>query len=122
MLVLAVTVLGLACERKQVVASFPERFAGVGLELRMDDGLPVVVRAHAGGSAAEAGVTAGDRLLMIDGAATQGQSLGDIVMRIRGEPGSQITIETERDGQRVLVVLTRRELVRKAGEEYRPAQ
>ncbi len=120
-LLVATAALAVTCERKQVVASFPDRFAGVGLELRIEKGAPVVVRALAGGSAAEAGVAPGDRVLAIDGVTTQGLSLGDVVMRIRGQPGSQLTLETERQGQRTLVVLKRKELVKNATQDYGPA-
>jgi C-terminal processing protease CtpA/Prc len=110
-----------SCAKKEQVQSFPVSFVGVGLELRIDGNAPVVVKALAGGPAAVAGVQPGDRVTAIDGQATQGQTLGDVVMRLRGEPESQVQMTIERGGERVLVVIRRRAM-EKGAAGYVPAQ
>ncbi len=102
-----------------MVASFPDSFVGVGLELRMEGGQPVVVRALPGGSGEQAGILANDRLLAVDGKATQGQSLGDVVMRLRGAPESQVTLTLDRNGQRLVVALKRTKMVKRESDYSR---
>ena len=109
------------CKRKQVVASFPDSFVGVGLELKLDGAMPVVVRAIPGGSAAQAGVEAGDRLTMIDGVATSGLSLGDVVVRLRGQPNSQVTLTLDRRGQKIVAAMRRAKMTKGAGDYQAPA-
>ena len=104
------------CHRKEVVAGFPDSFAGVGLELKIDSEAAVVIRALDGGSAEQAGVLAGDRILAVDGTATKGQSLGDVVMKLRGKPGTQVTLTVDRAGQKLIVALRRAKMVKKTGD------
>lgn len=96
----------------QKVDSFPDRFVGVGLELRIEDDEPIVVRALSGGSAESAGMAAGDRVVAVDGKPTRGLSLGSVVMLIRGEPGSQVNLTVARDSTQMLVVVPRRAMVK----------
>lgn len=119
--VLAVLASLSACKRTEVVAAFPEEFVGVGLELRIDEDTPVVVRTLEGGSAESAGVSAGDRVLMIDETSTQGLSLGNAVMLIRGQPGTQVRLTIARHDERIIVVVPRRAMV-KASNDYTAAQ
>jgi carboxyl-terminal processing protease len=109
--------LSVACKEKKVVTSFPDAFVGVGVELTLRDHRPVVVRVIAGSSAAEAGVLPGDLLLAVDGVPTQGKSLGDVVMSVRGRPESQVTLTLQRQDQRHVVVVRRRTMS-KSGSDY----
>jgi len=69
-------------------------FGGVGLELAIDDssGEPVVISPRPGAAAWVAGVRRGDRIVAIDGAATRGQPLSEVVQRLRGRPGEMVTL------------------------------
>ena len=98
------------CSRTEVVDGFPPTFVGIGVELKINKDEPVVVRALSGGSAAKAGLKAGDRLVMINGRPTRGKSLGDVVMKIRGKPGSQITLTIDRKGQQMIVAVLRKKM------------
>lgn len=111
-------VVAAACESSQVVDGFPDSYVGVGMELTIDGSHPVVVRTIDGGSAAEAGILAGDRVVTIDGRETVGCALGDVVMRIRGQPGTQVTLGLERGEHRLIVVVKRRALA-KQDHDYR---
>ena len=101
-----------ACKHKEVVAAFPESFVGVGLQLKIESATPVVERALPGGSAEQAGVLAGDRVLAIDGVSTNGLSLGDVVMKLRGPPDSQVSLAIDRQGQRLIIALRRAKMVK----------
>ena len=45
-----------------------------------------------------AGVKKDDRLLAVDGVSTKDMSLGDVVMRLRGRPDTQVSLDVERGG------------------------
>jgi carboxyl-terminal processing protease len=115
---LAATLNG--CTRREVVESFPDTFVGVGLELKMDGGSPMVVRALPGGAADVAGITAGDRVLAVNGGPTTGKGLGDVVMSLRGAPNTQVSVTVQRSGQRIIFVVQRRAMVKK-GRGYEPS-
>jgi carboxyl-terminal processing protease len=110
-----------ACEPAQVVNGFPESYVGVGMELRIEGSHPIVVRTIDGGSAADAGIEPGDRVVSIDGQTTDGNTLGDVVMRIRGEPGTQVTLGVRRGDQRLMVVIRRRTMAKQKAD-YRPTE
>ncbi len=73
-------------------------FAGVGMELtRKDDGLSVVAPIE-DTPAQRAGIQTGDHIVTIDGTPAGAMSLPDAVKRIRGRPGTKVTIGILREG------------------------
>lgn len=71
-----------------------EEFAGVGLEVTLDDDRHVVVTTPVVGSAAfAAGIAAGDRIVAIDGVRTSGMRLRDAVAALRGEAGTTVIVD-----------------------------
>ncbi len=87
-----------------------EAFLGVGLEDRRDGGQGVIVTGVEAGTPAEAiGVAAGDLIVAIDGAPTQGSS--SLIAAIRDkQPGDEVTVAIVRDDESLEldVVLTER--------------
>jgi C-terminal processing protease CtpA/Prc len=112
----AVVLLCAACAKKEKVEAFPETFVGVGIELHIDDNTPNVVRVLNGGAADRAGLAAGDKLVAVNGEATSGKSLGDVVMALRGPPDSQVSVSVDRGGQRITFVLHRGAMSRESGD------
>lgn len=100
------------------ISAYPEEFAGVGLELHDGEHGPHVVRSLPGGSAEQAGLRPGDRVVAVDGLPTAGRSLADVVARLRGPAGSQVSLVLERGAVRMTVDLTRTAVAR-AGDDYR---
>ncbi len=72
--------------------------SGLGLEVRLENGLPKVVPV-AGGPAAAAGVLAGDVVTELDGSPLQGLTLGQVLDRMRGPTGSQAELAVSRKDQ-----------------------
>ncbi|MFH8410005.1 S41 family peptidase [Streptomyces sp. NPDC018019] len=63
-------------------------YVGVGLWLRQAaDGRVLVSRVRPGGPAAAAGIRAGDELRAVDGVASRGSQVTEVVARLRGDAG-----------------------------------
>ena len=62
--------------------------------------------------AQEAGIRAGDVIVAVDGVDVTGQSVDDVVGKVRGEEGSQVTLRITRDGETAPLdfTLTRRRI------------
>jgi carboxyl-terminal processing protease len=73
-------------------------FGGIGIEISMDKGRPVVVAPIEGTPAYRAGLRAGDVIIAVDGEDTFGKSLLEIVKKIRGKPGTKVTLTIMRKG------------------------
>ncbi|HEY3451869.1 MAG TPA: carboxypeptidase regulatory-like domain-containing protein [Myxococcales bacterium] len=82
-------------------------FAGVGMTLNTRNGVVNVVEVFEGGPGREAGVRPGDQVISIDGAPTAGVQLNDVIMRIRGEVGTTVTIAIRREGKDFTVSIPR---------------
>ena len=58
-----------------------------------------IVNPYEGKPAQRAGVLAGDRILSVDGKKTKGLSVSEVSNNLRGEPGSTVVLELEREGE-----------------------
>ncbi len=73
-------------------------FGGVGIEISMEKGRPIVVAPIEGTPAYKAGLRAGDIIIAVDGEDTFGKTLLEIVKKIRGKPGTKVTLTIMRKG------------------------
>ena len=71
-------------------------FGGVGIVISMKDNYLTVVAPMEDTPGFRAGILSGDRILKIDGKSTEKFGLPDAVKRLRGEPGSDVTITVQR--------------------------
>jgi carboxyl-terminal processing protease len=67
-------------------------FGGVGIVISMRDNFLTVVAPMEDTPGFKAGILSGDRILKIDGSSTEKLTLQDAVKRLRGEPGSDVSI------------------------------
>ncbi len=90
-----------------------EGFGGIGVRIRIDDGLIRVVSVTAGSPASRVGVLADDSISRIDGVPTTGMNLRQVVKRLRGRRGTQVSVTLARDNspQPVKVLMVRRHIV-----------
>ena len=81
--------------RADLEAVLDQRFAGVGLEVSIDDSIdmPVVASPVVDSPAWRAGLRSGDRIEAIDGFPTIGLSLRDVVGRLRGRAGEKVALQ-----------------------------
>jgi carboxyl-terminal processing protease len=73
-------------------------FGGLGIEITLRDDILTVVAPIEGTPAHRAGLHPADRIVKIDGLATKDMQLSDAVKRMRGKPGSKVTITVVREG------------------------
>jgi len=74
------------------------QFGGLGLEVTMEDGLVKVISPIDDTPAARAGIKTADFIAAIDGTPIQGMALDDAIAKMRGAPGSKITLTILRAG------------------------
>ncbi len=74
------------------------QFGGLGIEVTHEAGYIRVVSPIDDTPAMRAGVKAGDLIVALDGKTVQGLSLNEAVDKMRGTPGSKITITIKRSG------------------------
>jgi carboxyl-terminal processing protease len=91
--------------RTQVSGSY----VGIGVELDVRDGFPVVVTAIDDSPALEAGILPGDQLVEVDGRSTEGIAFAELESLLPGQPGTACRLRLRRpDGTEREVTVTRR--------------
>ena len=113
---------------QQALGDLSGSFGGIGAEMAMtntedpadlaactsfnDICRLVVVAPLAGTPAEEAGIQSGDHVLAVDGESVEGSTVNDQVTKIRGEPGTEVTLTIQRDGAEPFdVTITRDEII-----------
>jgi carboxyl-terminal processing protease len=81
-------------------------YEGVGIEPTIENGILTVIAPIADSPAEKAGVRSGDRILSIDGASTRDMPLTDAVRRLRGQAGTSVALELQRDATSPALRLT----------------
>lgn len=82
-------------------------YTGVGLQMDVRDGWPTVIEPVRGGPSYQAGIIAGDRIVRVAGEITKGWTRDEAARALRGQPGSDVTLEVERADQHITVVVHR---------------
>ncbi|MBN1960817.1 MAG: PDZ domain-containing protein [Deltaproteobacteria bacterium] len=103
-----------AC-RTRIIDGFPGDFTGVGLEINIATDGPRVVKVINGGAAANAGMQSGDLIVAVDDDDMLNKNLGDVVMKLRGKPKSQVAVTVERKGRRIIFVMQRQQMQKTNG-------
>ena len=83
------------------------RFGGIGARLGGKRGQVTIAGVEPGGPAELEGLQDGDRILTIDGMPAQHMRPGEVARKIRGTAGQAVTLEVERDGERLRFTLVR---------------
>ncbi len=86
-------------ETKLFLADLSGKVEGIGAEIGKRNGVPVIITPIEGSPAAKSGLKKGDKILYIDGDATDKMSLDEAVYKIRGEKGSQVKLTILRDNE-----------------------
>ncbi|MET0980989.1 MAG: S41 family peptidase [Telluria sp.] len=98
---------------REMRESVAGKFVGVGIEVAAEDGYVKIVSPIEDSPAYRAGIKAGDLITRIDNVPVKGLSLDDAVKKMRGKPGSKVTLTIARRGEdRPWVVPVTREEIR----------
>lgn len=88
----------------QIADQFEEElggtFSGIGAEVGMKNNRVVIVAPLPETPAEAAGLLPGDYIVEVDGNPTMGLSVDEVVKKIRGEQGTDVTLTIERDGKK----------------------
>ncbi len=91
-------------------------FFGVGIFIDIKDGHLIVVQPIKGTPAFRAGLRAGDRIIKIDGVATEGMAIQEAVVRIRGPRGTTVKLSIRRGSRDFEAAIVRDRIEIRAGE------
>ena len=83
---------------KQVEVETKGVFGGLGIEIGVKDGILTVIAPIEDTPAFRAGLKAGDKIVKIEKESTRDMTVIDAVKRLRGEPGTKVTISIVREG------------------------
>jgi carboxyl-terminal processing protease len=81
------------------------KFGGLGIEVQLFNGFVRVIAPIDETPAAKAGVLTGDLIIKIDDTPVKGMSLTDAVRKMRGDPGTKISLTIVREGTAEPLVL-----------------
>jgi carboxyl-terminal processing protease len=82
-------------------------FSGIGLQVDIRDGWPIVIEPLVGGPSERAGILAGDRIVLIGKESTKDLDREEVLRRLRGPTGTTVAFTVERENQRQVFTLTR---------------
>ena len=91
-----------ADEARAADQSLSGTFVGIGVQINTeqeDSGPPVVSSIIPNTPAEESGLKRGDRIISVDGWTTEGQTVDEVVSRVRGPEGEPVTLTIGRDGR-----------------------
>jgi len=91
---------------KELQVSTQGKFGGLGIEVGVEDGVVRVVSPIEDTPAFRAGIKTGDLIVKIDDIVTRGMPLSKAVEKMRGKPGTEITLTIQRKDADSLITVT----------------
>lgn len=108
---------------KDLQTSTQGEFGGLGIEVNMEDGLVRVVSPIEDTPAYRAGIKPGDFIVKIDETQVQGLTLNEAVSKMRGKPGTHITLTVFRKGEnKPLTFKLRRDIIKVQSVKFKLAE
>ena len=86
------------------------KYGGIGAIIMQRDSNVYVSDPYEGMPAAESGLMAGDRFVTVDGMDCHGKTTKDVSDKLRGKPGTSLTVVVERDSILITKELKRRDI------------
>ena len=82
------------------------KFGGLGIQISIRDQILTVMTPISGTPASRIGIQSGDKIIKIEGKSTKGITIEQAVAKLRGEPGTAVTITVLRKGEAELLDFT----------------
>jgi carboxyl-terminal processing protease len=83
---------------KDLLVGTKGKFGGLGIQIGIREEVLTIIAPIEGTPAFNAGLLSGDKIVEIEGNSTEGITLQDAVKKLRGTPGTKVTIGIEREG------------------------
>lgn len=81
---------------ERIQESFDGKFQGIGIQFNIIQDTITVITPISGGPSDQLGIMSGDRIISINDSSAIGFDNQDVVSRLRGEKGTEVTIEVKR--------------------------
>ena len=91
--------------RKEMEMETKGKFGGVGMVISRKDDVITVVSPIEDTPAFRKGIQSGDKILAIDDESTKGWTTWESAQKLRGEPGTKVTIKVWREGEEDLLTI-----------------
>ncbi len=98
-------------EYRELISTTSGQFGGVGIEISVEEGVPQVIAAIEGTPASAAGIEPGDRIVKADGQPIVGLDIGEVVRRLRGNPGTPVVLTIARANRPIFDVPITRAII-----------
>ncbi|MGJ8636278.1 MAG: S41 family peptidase [Phycisphaerales bacterium] len=96
-----------ASEERNFNKDMKGEYVGIGAEVNLIEGWLTIASPMDDSPSWKAGVMAGDRVIEIDGVSTEGYTIDDSIDKLLGEPGTEVIITVERDGNEIEIPIIR---------------
>lgn len=87
-------------DHKEMKTETQGQFGGLGIRIAIRDGWLTVITPMPDTPAYRLGILPGDKIVKIEGDVTQGLGVEEAVQRLRGKPGTKVTIGILREGEK----------------------
>jgi carboxyl-terminal processing protease len=75
-------------------------YGGIGSLIKAGDSYAIIAEPYEGSPSAKAGLMAGDEIISVDGFVTKGKPLSEVSEKLKGVPGTDLTIVIQRQGEK----------------------
>lgn len=93
-------------EYNELMVGTRGKYGGLGIQITIRDDILTVVSPLNGTPAERIGIQAGDRIVKIEEKSTEGITLKEAVKKLRGDPGTKVTITIQREELKELIDYT----------------
>ena len=101
-----------ADEYNDFVSSTKGEYGGIGVEITVEDGIITVIAPFEDTPAFRAGLLPGDKILEVNGESTEGLTTSDCSKKVRGKPGTTVTLKIlHKDADAAVDVTLVREII-----------
>ena len=99
-------------EYKDLMINTEGEFGGLGIQISKIGNYITIVAPIEGTPAYRIGLQSGDKIVKIEGKSTLDMSLAEAVSKMRGKPGTKVTVTISREGEEPFDVTITREIIR----------
>ena len=86
------------------------QYGGIGAIIRQSDGEVMIIDPHEGFPAQKSGLIAGDVFVEINGKSVENLTSSEVSDKLKGKPGTELTVKVSRNGELISTKLVREEI------------